>query len=159
MSRAIALLLLLTSLYAHEWTQTPPPVQPPTVIRAGILIDADKGTVATDQMIVVQAGKITAVGARLEIPPDATIIDLSRYSVLPGLFDAHTHLCMDLNLQRDAGRYFHTTLQDPNAVRAIQGVVHARSLLKAGFTTVRDIGNEGNYACSSVRRAIETGFF
>jgi imidazolonepropionase-like amidohydrolase len=91
------------------------------------------------------------------VPKGASVIDLSRYSVLPGLFDAHTHLCMDLDLQRDAGNYFYTTLRDPNTYRAVQGVVHARSMLEAGFTTVRDVGNEGNYACTSVRRAINNG--
>ena len=93
----------------------------------------------------------------MAIPAGADVIDLSRCTVLPGLFDAHTHLCMDLNLQRDGSSYFHTTLRDPTAYRAIQGTVHARSMLEAGFTTVRDVGNEGNYACSSVRRAIDAG--
>jgi imidazolonepropionase-like amidohydrolase len=64
---------------------------------------------------------------------------------------------MDINLQRDSGSYFYTTLQDPDSYRAIQGVVNARDMLQAGFTTVRDVGNEGNYACTSVRRAIEEG--
>jgi imidazolonepropionase-like amidohydrolase len=127
---------------------------PVTVIRAGFLIDPENGTSAANQAIVIQDGTVTSVGPAAAAPAGATVIDLSRYTVLPGLVDAHTHLCMDMNLQRDGGSYFHTTLRDPDTYRAIQGVVNARAMLEAGFTTVRDVGNEGNYACSSVRRAI-----
>ena len=82
------------------------------------------------------------------------MIDLSGSAVLPGLFDAHTHLCMTVNMKRDAGSYYYTTLNDPDSYRAIQGVANARSMLDAGFTTVRDVGNEGEYACTSLRRAV-----
>jgi imidazolonepropionase-like amidohydrolase len=63
-----------------------------------------------------------------------------------------------VNPKRDAGgNYFYTTLNDPDSYRAVHGVANARSMLEAGFTTVRDVGNEGNYACTSVRRAVEQG--
>jgi imidazolonepropionase-like amidohydrolase len=110
-----------------------------------------------NQTIVVERGKIRAIGADAAAAPGATFIDLSGFTVMPGVFDAHTHLCMDINLRRDSGSYFYTTLQDPDPYRAIQGVVNARDMLEAGFTTVRDVGNEGNYACSSVRQAVEEG--
>jgi imidazolonepropionase-like amidohydrolase len=128
-----------------------------TAIRAGVLVEPEQGTFASNQVVIVQDGKITAVGGAIAVPPGATVIDLSRSTVMPGLFDAHTHLCMDVNVQRDAGSYFHTTLHDPDSYRAIEGVVNARAMLDAGFTTVRDVGNEGNYACGSVRAAIEEG--
>jgi len=128
-----------------------------TVIRAGMLIDPERGTAERNQTIVVEAGKVTKVGAAVTSPPGAAVIDLSKYTVLPGLMDAHTHLCMDVNLRRDAGSYFLTTLRDPDSYRAVQGVANARAMLEAGFTTVRDVGNEGRYACVSVRRGIEAG--
>ena len=53
--------------------------------------------------------------------------------------------------------YFLTTLRDPDSYRAVEGLINARAMLDAGFTTVRDVGNEGNYACTSVRRAINQG--
>jgi imidazolonepropionase-like amidohydrolase len=74
---------------------------------------------------------------------------------MPGMMDAHTHLCMNFQHKRDAGQYFITTLLDSNATRAIQGTVNARSMLEYGFTTIRDVGNEGNYACVEVRRAVD----
>jgi imidazolonepropionase-like amidohydrolase len=128
-----------------------------TAIRAGMLIDPETGSAARNQVILVQNGRILEVGTEVRIPVDARVIDLSAHTVLPGLFDAHTHLCLAVNLARDAGSYFFTTLSDPDSFRAIQGVVNARAMLDAGFTTVRDVGNEGNFACSSVRVAIDRG--
>src|ERR1044071_3923328 len=64
-----------------------------TVIKAGRLVDPEAGTAATNQMIVVEGRRIKAVGSNLPIPAGANVIDLSGYAVLPGLSDAHTHLC------------------------------------------------------------------
>ena len=126
-------------------------------IRAGRLVDPATGAVARDQVILVRGQKIAAVGPNVAVPEGTPVVDLSRETVLPGLFDAHTHLCMTVQMQRDAGNYYYTTLNDPVAARAVDGVINARDMLQAGFTTVRDVGNEGNYACSAVRRAIEQG--
>ena len=126
-------------------------------IKAGKLVDPEKGATETNQIILVRGKKIEAVGANLQIPAEATVIDLSKSTVLPGLFDAHTHLCMTLKKNRDGNSYFFTTLLDPTPYRAIEGVANARDMLAAGFTTVRDVGNAGNYADSALREAIERG--
>lgn len=128
-----------------------------TAIRAGHVVDPATGSTATDQIILVEDGRIAAVGADVTIPRGANVIDLSDATVFPGLFDAHTHLCWNVRPDRDNSDYYVTTLRDPNSVRAIDGVVNARAMLEAGFTSVRDIGNEGNYACTSVRQAIDEG--
>lgn len=124
-------------------------------IKAGRLVNPEAGTTELNQVIIVENGKVKAVGPGLSIPAGAQVIDLSRSTVMPGLFDMHTHLCMAVQARRDAGSYFYTTLRDPDSFRAIEGVVNARDMLASGFTTVRDVGNEGNYACTSVRRAIQ----
>ncbi len=128
-----------------------------TAIRAGSLIDPVTGKAARDQVILVEGKTVKAVGAKLAIPPGAAVVDLSESAVLPGLFDAHTHLCMTVHMRRDAGNYYYTTLNDPDSYRAIQGVANARSMLDAGFTTVRDVGNEGEFACASLRLAVNRG--
>ena len=129
-----------------------------TAIRAGRVVDPDAGTAAENQVILVEKGKITAIGGNVVIPAGAKVIDLSASTVSPGLVDAHTHLCMSVKPGRDAGSYYYTTLRDPDAMRSIEGVVNARTMLQAGFTSVRDIGNEGRYACVQVRRAIQRGW-
>ena len=126
-------------------------------IKAGKVVDPEVGKTETNQTILIEKGKITAIGSGLTIPAGATLIDLSRFTVLPGLFDAHTHLCMTVQKQRDNGNYYYTTLNDPDSYRAINGVANARAMLESGFTTVRDVGNEGNYACTSLRRAVQSG--
>ena len=124
-------------------------------IKAGKLVDPESASVAANQIILIEGRTIKSVGPDLKIPQNATVIDLSKQTVLPGLFDAHAHLCMTTRRNRDGGRYYFTTLIDSNAYRAIQGVANARSMLESGFTTVRDIGNAGNYADTDLRRAIE----
>ena len=128
-----------------------------TVIRAGRLVDPEAGTIAANQTILVEGQVIKAIGANIKAPAGARLIDLSNRAVLPGLFHTHTHLCMTTRRQRDGSRYYFTTLIDSNAYRAIQGVANARSMLETGFTTVRDIGNAGNYADTDLRRSIEEG--
>lgn len=128
-----------------------------TAIRAGRVVDPETGKVALNQIILVEGQDIKEIGANVKIPEGATVIDLSKQTVMPGMFDAHAHLCMNMQHTRDAGNYYFTTLVDSNARRTIQGVVNAASMLDYGFTTVRDIGNEGNYACVEVRRAIQRG--
>lgn len=126
-------------------------------IKAGKLVDPESGATATNQIILVSGKKIQAVGANLAIPAGARVIDLSRATVIPGLFDAHTHLCITVDRLSDAGSYFLNTVLHSDAERAIQGVANARDMLTAGFTTVRDVGNAGNYADTALREAIEQG--
>src|ERR1700704_5718296 len=123
-------------------------------IKAGKLLDPETGKTTVDQVILVEGNRIKEIGGNVAIPAGAKIIDLSKSTVLPGLFDAHTHLCMTLKKDRDAGSYYITTLLDPTPYRAIEGVANAREMLAAGFTTIRDVGNAGNYADTALREAI-----
>lgn len=142
------LFVLLTAVFATAQV---------TVIKAGRIVDPETGNVTTNQIVLVEGQDIKAVGSNVAIPAGATVIDLSNSTLMPGMMDAHTHLCMNTQHKRDGGRYYFTTLLDSNAKRAIQGAVNARSMLEYGFTSVRDVGNEGNYACVEVRRMIASG--
>jgi imidazolonepropionase-like amidohydrolase len=151
-------IVLLTAATPRTAAQNPQPGPPRVIaIKAGKLVDPEKGTTAENQIILVRGRKIEAVGANVQIPADAQVIDLSKSTVLPGLFDAHTHLCITVKKDRDAGNYYITTLLDPTPYRAIEGVANAREMLAAGFTTIRDVGNAGNYADTALREAIGRG--
>src|SRR6266404_5087358 len=152
---AILLLAIVTTRLAAQYPEPGP--SRVYAIKAGKLVDPERGTTETNQIILVRGKKIEAVGTNVQIPADAKIIDLSKSTVLPGLFDAHTHLCMTLKKDRDGGNYYITTLLDPTPYRAIEGVANARDMLAAGFTTIRDVGNAGNYADTALRQAIERG--
>lgn len=131
-----------------------------TVIKAGRLIDPERRTVLSNQVIVVEGGKITAVGAEVSIPAGATTIDLSQATVLPGLIDAHTHLLTNNRpeLGQDDNNLNLIVTQMNLGSRALLGSVMAREDLEAGITTVRDLGNSGWNGDVALRDAIEQGW-
>lgn len=129
-----------------------------TAIKAGRLIEPETGTVATNQVILVQGEKIIGVGPNLAIPAGATVIDLSKLTVLPGLVDAHTHMALTYKDQPENNYYYLTVVMDSTALRAIQAASNGIQLLNAGFTVIRDVGNNGLYADTALRQAIEQGW-
>ncbi len=138
--------------------QAPSPAAPITAIKAGRLVDPATGTTATNQFILVQNGRFTAVGANVAIPAGATVIDLSALTVVPGLVDAHNHLALTYKEVPERNNYYLTTILDDTPLRAIQAVSNGIQMLASGFTIVRDMGNNGRYADIALRRAIEQGW-
>lgn len=129
-----------------------------TAIKAGKLIVPETGKTMNNQIILVEGPRIKAVGPDVHIPAGATLIDLSRQTVLPGLFDCHTHMAVLINRKgRERGSLFFDDVTHTSAERTIHAVVNARDMLDAGFTTIRDIGNDGNYIATDLRRAIDQG--
>lgn len=126
-----------------------------TAIKAGKLINPETGAALINQVILVEGGKIKAVGAGLQIPAGATVIDLSNMFVLPGLFDCHTHMLT--NWRPAAGLTPTAEGLLPVSFRMVQGVVNARGMVEAGFTTIRDVGNAPDYSDTSLRMAIDAG--
>jgi len=128
-----------------------------TAIKAGRLVDPEQGTALAAQILLIEGSKITGVGSDLPIPEGATVIDLSSSTVAPGLIDSHTHMLLTMDPEAHGGSYHVTTLVNSTAYRAIEGVANARSMLQHGFTTIRDVGNNGNHGDTDLRRAIEAG--
>jgi imidazolonepropionase-like amidohydrolase len=135
--------------------QAPPPV---TAIRAGRLLDPEAGRLLTNQIVLVQGTRITDVGPNVPVPAGAQVIDLSRMTVLPGLVDAHNHLALTYKPEPESNIYYFTYVQESTALRAIQAASNGIQMLAAGFTIVRDMGNNGNYADTALRQAIEQGW-
>ena len=86
------------------------------------------------------------------------MIDLSSLTVLPGLVDAHNHLALTYKEVPERNIYYLTYVLEPTALRAIQAASNGIQMLASGFTIVRDMGNNGNYADVALRQAIEQGW-
>jgi imidazolonepropionase-like amidohydrolase len=125
-----------------------------TAIKAGRLVDPDHATVLTDQIIIIRDNKIESVGKGLPIPPDATLIDLSNSTVLPGLIDCHTHLADGPTDDGDPTSQMKKTA----AQVAFESVPNARTMLLSGFTSVRDVGVYRALNDIAMRDAIAKGF-
>jgi imidazolonepropionase-like amidohydrolase len=127
-------------------------VPPRIAIRAGRLIDGVSRQPVSDAIIIIEGERITSVGPAVSLPPDALLIDLSAYTVLPGLIDAHTHVCFAPQDGKNP------VLTKSVAFRALQAAAAARATLNAGFTTIRDTDSEGaGFADVAVRDAIQQG--
>ena len=126
-----------------------------TAIKAGKFVDADAGTVLSDQVILIKDGKITAVGAKLAIPADAKVIDLSQMTVMPGLLDMHSHLIG--NWVNDPEPLHE--LDRTAAEEAYLSIPNAKTVLMEGFTTVRDVGTYRALIDIAMRDAIARGDF
>ncbi len=123
-------------------------------VKAGRMLDVRSGNYLSDQVILIEAGKVREVGKARDmqphVPAGAKVIDLSRYTVLPGLIDAHTHL----TFAPDMGAYRSLGISIPR--EALTGARNARVTLLAGFTTVRNVGADG-YSDIALRDAINAG--
>ena len=151
----VSLAAALTAQTPGAVPQTPAPV---TAIRAGRLLDPDAGVIRPNQIILVQGNRIRDVGPAVAIPPGATVVDLSTMTVMPGLVDAHNHLALTYKPIPENNVYYFTYVQESTALRAIQAVSNGIQMLASGFTIVRDMGNNGNYADTALRQAIDQGW-
>jgi imidazolonepropionase-like amidohydrolase len=161
-TRNFVFTLVLTLSPALAMSQSPPAPQlaASVLVKAGKLLDVRKGGYIEGGAIWIEGERIKEVGRLSEvqghIPKDAKVIDLSRATVLPGLIDCHTHLMARFADTRDG--YLLGLATKSQAFRALEGAADARVTLYAGFTSVRDVENEGSgYADVALRDAIQQG--
>src|ERR1022692_1226344 len=139
------------------------PVKPPdrgVIIRVARVLDVRTGSYIKSAAIWVEGERIKAVGPATDVlkhaPASAQLIDLGDATVLPGLIDCHTHLMA--RIPDGPNGYALNLLTKSEAYRALEGAANARATLEAGFTTVRDVENEGSgYADVALRDAINDG--
>src|SRR5947208_3365926 len=125
----------------------------PTVIRASRLVDVVSGEVLTGREVVVRGDQIESVVVPEDAPTEADVIDLSGWTVLPGLIDCHAHMIGEV----ESGHGYAGLVTRTAAQEAFSGVRNARDTVLAGFTTVRDVGTFRAFVDVALRDAIEAG--
>jgi imidazolonepropionase-like amidohydrolase len=140
---ALALALATTAMTASAATVD---------VRAGRLIDPADGRVATDQRIRIVDGKIATITPWRDGDGPASV-DWSGLTVLPGMIDLHTHIA-DGSLQSSDPA---EPLKNSEAATVLKAVPAARTMLRAGFTTVRDVGVYRGLTDVALRDAISAG--
>jgi imidazolonepropionase-like amidohydrolase len=122
------------------------------LVRAGKLLDVRTGEEAAGKTIVIAGDKVVAISDTSATPAGAAdaVIDLTKYTVLPGLIDVHTHLTGANNFDP----FFELTMTPGK--EAIIGVENAKVTVEAGFTTVRNVG-AGGFTDVALRDEINEG--
>lgn len=131
-----------------------------TIIKAGHIVNPDTGTVTDDRYVVIDGKKIVSISKDLPAG-EAVDYDLSDHYIMPGLMDMHTHITWNQpgDLPRSRSSYALHPPMNSTGFRALEGLKNAQDLLNKGFTTLRDVGNNANYADSDVRKALDQGLF
>ena len=153
-------LLVAATLAVPGATPTAPPplaAQPPARQEATILVTAarlidGRGALMEPGAILVSGERIVAVGPEARIPPNDRVIDLGDATLLPGLIDLHTHLTDKVGVHWEDVLVATTPAQ-----AALHGAANALTTLRAGFTTVRDMGPTWPYTDVDLRDAIDAG--
>jgi imidazolonepropionase-like amidohydrolase len=150
-----ALLLLASFAFAQSEKPTKPAAPAPkvTYVKAGKLFDSVSDTYRNNVVIVVEGDRIKSIGsaAEVKIPTGATVVDLSRDVVLPGLIDCHTHISSSGNRYDDI-----YTFKDTPFRGAFEAVKNARKTIDAGFTTIRNVGSDP-FLAVDLRKWIDEG--
>lgn len=153
----VCLMFMISSIRAQSSADS----LPVTAIVAKGMIDVRNGKLIGHVVVLVRDGKILQAASGLKIPKNATIISLTDSYLMPGLVDAHSHLCHEYayELEKIPGsNIIAESVMLNDAERAMLGVKNARSLLMSGFTTARDLGNAGEHADVALRNVINQGW-
>jgi imidazolonepropionase-like amidohydrolase len=162
----VVLLTLLTTVQIAA--QSPPTV---TLVKAGRLLDPRTGNILAPAAVLIEGGRIKAVGPPSRIQTDAPAgvktIDLGSATLMPGLIDSHTHLLLNVIIPPEAeinSRYnglfapdLLLAIVESPAKRVLMGAQLAREDLESGFTTVRNLGHSGIDGDTALRDAINAG--
>src|SRR3989442_4196164 len=153
--KAPKIFLCLLCLFVATVAQTPAPQS--YVLRPARIFDGESAQLHDGWVVVVRGEKIEAAGpiSTVRIPAGARSIDLPGLTLMPGLIDAHSHVLLH--------PYSETSWNDQVAhealaLRIARATNHLRNMLRAGLTTIRDLGTEGaGYADVGLREAVGQG--
>lgn len=138
---ALTACLRESTLQSQERRFITPPTQV-VAIRAARMFDSKSGTLLNNQVVLVRGDRIVDVGGSVQIPREATVLDLGAVTVMPGMIDAHVHVNIG---------------GETPAQRAMMALANAQTDLAAGFTTVLDMDSRGGFNTVDLRDAIDSG--
>jgi imidazolonepropionase-like amidohydrolase len=154
-SGLLAVLLAAASGAAGAQAPTPAAARAEVIVlKAARMFDGRGDSTVPGAVVIVEAGRITAAGSGLPVPPGARVIDLGDATLLPGFIDAHVHLTGESS--DDWYRAAVEGLRRTVAEKAIRATEFARRTLMAGFTTVRNVGAD-DYIDVGLRNSINAG--
>jgi imidazolonepropionase-like amidohydrolase len=159
----VCVLIVFGELAAAQLGFEPPPPPTPKLIKAGRVLDVKSGTYLLNQGILTDGERIKEVGpwdqVQARAPKEATRIDLSRATLLPGLIDCHAHLVSSMEGRLSGGENIVISVtQSSAALRALMGAHNAREDLEAGITSARVVGHSGIDGDVALRDAINYGW-
>jgi imidazolonepropionase-like amidohydrolase len=125
------------------------------LLKAGQFYDSEKNAFLGSQEVLIKNNRVVSVGTKLTLPPNTAIIDFGDATIAPGLIDAHSHILLEQQIDQPLA--VDAMMISPEA-RVLRAAKFAKSYLESGFTTIRDLGNSGQYLDVEVRRAIENGY-
>jgi len=150
-------LALLTCFALIHQAVVAEPASPAMILVNADVLDPTGERLLPHHDVLIVDGRISAVGktGTLHAPESAKRIDLAGLTLVPGLIDLHTHLLLH---PYDEATWNDQVLKESLGRRTIQAVVAAEATLRAGFTTIRDLGTEGaGYTDVALRNATDRG--
>ncbi len=153
----VALLIIPQLLAAQGRGRGGGAIGPATLLVPGRVWDGTDSKPHEGWSVLVRGSQISAVGPRasMEVPTDATTIELPGTTLMPGMIEAHSHMLLH---PYNETQWNDQVLHEPEALRVARAVNHAKATLMAGFTTARDLGTEGaGYADVGLKMAINQG--
>jgi len=151
----LALLVAAATVSVRGSEQAAAPPAEATLLRPARVFDGD--TVHEGWAVLVRGHRIEAAGpaANMAGAPGATTLDLPGTTLLPGLVEGHSHILLH---PYDETPWTDQVLKESVGVRIARAANHLRDTLRAGFTTIRDLGTEGAaYSDVELKQAVEQG--
>lgn len=154
MQKAILLIIALIFCTAQDSL-----AQEETIyIEVGFLYNSEQNALEKNKVIQIRGKRIISIGDYNTIPQNTKIIDLSGYTLLPGLIDAHTHVLFSQDADKDFAEHSIQMLtMESEALRTLRGAKRAKSYLDVGITSIKDLGNSGLFLDIALRDAIAEG--
>jgi imidazolonepropionase-like amidohydrolase len=146
MTRALTFCLFLLAVTVQAFAQE----ASITALKVGKLFDSENGKFVENQVILITGNIITQVGSNVAIPANAKVIDLSKFTALPGLIDCHTHIT------GQPENYYVDIFRKSSVDVAIESHIYTERTLEAGFTACRNLG-ANDYVDVALRNSINAG--